>query len=127
METFLSLLYISSLFLGLTCAQSTTLPAPGQPTQQATVEGFVILGSSYVSAQQVRAFHLTRTNRSCEVSIPCQIFLGTPDKVYFIDKVENNPTQINGHPAWASGAHPLSSNQNVSNSNRLKSRMGFGG
>ena len=34
----------------------------------------------------------------------CQIFLGTADKVYFIDKVENNPTQIDDHPAWAEGA-----------------------
>jgi hypothetical protein len=31
------------------------------------------------------------------------MFLGTLDKVYIIDKVENNPTQINGHPAWAQG------------------------
>ena len=31
-----------------------------------------------------------------------QLFLGTLDKVYVIDKTENNPTQINGHPAWAS-------------------------
>lgn len=30
-------------------------------------------------------------------------FLGTPNKVYIIDKVENNPQSINGHPAWASG------------------------
>ena len=58
MGTFLSLLYISSLFLGLTCVQSTTLPAPGQPTQQATL-GFEIIGSSLVSAQQVRTFHST--------------------------------------------------------------------
>lgn len=32
-----------------------------------------------------------------------QLFLGTEDKVYIVDKVENNPTQIKGHPAWASG------------------------
>lgn len=38
--------------------------------------------------------------------MPCQIFLGTLDKVYFIDKVENNPTQIDDHSAWASGAPP---------------------
>jgi hypothetical protein len=29
------------------------------------------------------------------------MFLGNDQKVYFIDKVEGNPTQINGHPAWA--------------------------
>jgi hypothetical protein len=32
-----------------------------------------------------------------------QLFLGTTDKVYIIDKVENNPAQIRNHPAWASG------------------------
>ncbi|TFY58824.1 hypothetical protein EVJ58_g6182 [Rhodofomes roseus] len=30
-----------------------------------------------------------------------QMFLGTQDKVYIVDKTERNPTQINGHPAWA--------------------------
>ncbi|KDR75046.1 hypothetical protein GALMADRAFT_248901 [Galerina marginata CBS 339.88] len=74
---------LSSAFflIALVHAQST-LPAPGQPTHQGNVGGFEIIGNSLVSAQQ--------------------IFLGTPDKVYFIDKVENNPTQIDGHPAWAS-------------------------
>ena len=32
-----------------------------------------------------------------------KLFLGTLDKVYIVDKVENNPTKINGHPAWAAG------------------------
>jgi hypothetical protein len=31
-----------------------------------------------------------------------QMFLGSSDKVYIIDKVEGNPTKINGHPAFAS-------------------------
>jgi len=31
-----------------------------------------------------------------------QMFLGSSDKVYIIDKVEGNPTTINGHPVWAS-------------------------
>jgi len=34
------------------------------------------------------------------------MFLGTLDKVYIVDKVENNPAQVNGHPAWAQGYHP---------------------
>ena len=34
-----------------------------------------------------------------------QLFLGTLDKVYIVDKVENNPTQIDGHPAWAAGRY----------------------
>ncbi len=31
-----------------------------------------------------------------------QMFLGSSDKVYILDKVEGNPTKINGHPAFAS-------------------------
>lgn len=31
-----------------------------------------------------------------------QLFLGAPNKLYFVDKTENNPLQVNGHPAWAS-------------------------
>ncbi|KAN0129788.1 glyoxal oxidase [Lactarius tabidus] len=42
---------------------------------------FEVIGSSLVSAQQ--------------------LFLGTLDKVYIVDKTENNPTPIHGHPAWA--------------------------
>jgi len=63
-------------------AAQTVLPPPGQPAKKGTPGGFEIIGESLVSAQQ--------------------LFLGTEDKVYFIDKVENNPSQINGHPAWAS-------------------------
>ena len=29
------------------------------------------------------------------------MFLGNEDKVYILDKAEGNPTQLNGHPAWA--------------------------
>lgn len=29
------------------------------------------------------------------------MFLGASGKAYILDKVENNPTHINGHPAWA--------------------------
>ncbi|KAN0059682.1 hypothetical protein ACQY0O_008254 [Thecaphora frezii] len=29
------------------------------------------------------------------------MFLGTDRKVYILDKVENNPHRVNGHPAWA--------------------------
>ncbi|KAJ8463198.1 hypothetical protein ONZ45_g17667 [Pleurotus djamor] len=64
-------------------AQSTeTVPQPGQPTISGTPGQFELIGDSLVSAQQ--------------------IFLGTEDKVFFVDKVENNPAQIAGHPAWAS-------------------------
>lgn len=29
------------------------------------------------------------------------MFLGQSSKVYIVDKTENNPLQVNGHPAWA--------------------------
>jgi len=54
----------------------------GQPAQPGQPGQFQIVGNSVVSAQQ--------------------LFLGTADKVYIVDKTEDNPTQINGHPAWAS-------------------------
>ncbi|KAH8814623.1 glyoxal oxidase [Flagelloscypha sp. PMI_526] len=64
-------------------ALAQTLSAPGQPTRSGkTPNTFDVIGSSLVSAQQ--------------------IFLAGNNKVYFVDKVENNPSKINGHPAWAS-------------------------
>ncbi|KAI0745030.1 DUF1929-domain-containing protein [Earliella scabrosa] len=60
----------------------TAVPKPGQPSRSdAPLGGFEIVGDSLVSAQQ--------------------IFLGTTDKVYIIDKTEANPAQVAGHPAWA--------------------------
>ncbi|KAI0697279.1 DUF1929-domain-containing protein [Cytidiella melzeri] len=47
----------------------------------APVGQFEVVGDSLVSGQQV--------------------FLGTLDKIYVVDKTENNPADINGHPAWA--------------------------
>uniref|UniRef100_A0A8H7Y6W4 Copper radical oxidase n=1 Tax=Psilocybe cubensis TaxID=181762 RepID=A0A8H7Y6W4_PSICU len=88
-----SLLLISllSTAVGVLGGSATTLPAPGQPTRTGTIGGFELIGNSLVSAQQ--------------------IFLATPDKVFFVDKVEGNPTQINGHPAWASEWALSSNNQ----------------
>ncbi|KAJ6451816.1 hypothetical protein C8R47DRAFT_1229673 [Mycena vitilis] len=57
---------------------ATTLNPPAQPTSTGLVGGFEIIGNSLVSAQQ--------------------LFLGTPDKVFVLDKVENNAASINGHP-----------------------------
>jgi hypothetical protein len=81
----------------------------GQPGQTSYLNQFQIVGNSLVSAQQVRFFH--QLERSCTYFALFQLFLGTPDKVYVLDKVENNPTQINGHPAWASGTQFLSSSR----------------
>lgn len=73
-------IYMTAL---LTFVQSMpTIPQPDQPMQTGAIGTFNIIGNSLVSAQQ--------------------LFLGTENTVYFIDKVENNPTRINGHPAWAS-------------------------
>ncbi|KAF7315671.1 hypothetical protein MIND_00082700 [Mycena indigotica] len=77
-------------FTALTClaavlaqnASPVTLSPFPQPSSTGVIGGFKVIGKSLVSAQQM--------------------FLGTLDKVYMLDKVENNPTQINGHPAWAS-------------------------
>lgn len=102
----LSSLYISSFFLGLVYCQSATLPAPGQPTHQGTLGTFNIIGSSLVSAQQVQSLSAMHVSTFIK-TYAWQIFVGTPDKVYFVDKVENNPTQINDHPAWASGTLPI--------------------
>lgn len=57
---------------------------PGQPVHAAPSDklgGFEEIGTSGASAQQ--------------------IYLGTANKVYIVDKVENNPLTINDHPAWA--------------------------
>ncbi|KLO12277.1 glyoxal oxidase [Schizopora paradoxa] len=63
-------------------AAASSVCAQTQPASKAaTLGGFSIVGNSIASAQQM--------------------FLGTETRVYIVDKVENNPTQINGHPAWA--------------------------
>lgn len=54
----------------------------GQSPHTDFLNNFEVVGNSYASAQQV--------------------FLGTLDKVYIVDKTENNPWQIKDHPAWAS-------------------------
>lgn len=37
------------------------------------------------------------------------MFLGAASTVYMLDKAENNPAQVNGHPAWAT-AYNINSN-----------------
>ncbi|TFK26100.1 copper radical oxidase [Coprinopsis marcescibilis] len=70
------------LLLATNVSAQATVDTPGQPSRTGVPGGFEIVGESFVSAMM--------------------IFLGTEDKVLFVDKVENNPTQINNHPAWAS-------------------------
>ncbi|EKM74650.1 hypothetical protein AGABI1DRAFT_116791 [Agaricus bisporus var. burnettii JB137-S8] len=86
----LATLAISASVAGSAGAQ-LTIPAPGQPSRKGTIGAFEIIGDSLVSAQQ--------------------LFVGTPETVYFVDKAENNPAQIAGHPAWASEWSLASNNQ----------------
>ncbi|KZT10785.1 copper radical oxidase [Laetiporus sulphureus 93-53] len=72
-------------------AYGQTAATPGQPsTTDAPLGQFVIVGNSIASAQQM--------------------FVGTLDKVYIVDKTERNPTQIDGHPAWGA-EYTLSTNE----------------
>ncbi|CAE6524828.1 unnamed protein product [Rhizoctonia solani] len=72
-----------SALLTAVAADPTVLPAPGQPTKTGTPGTFEIVGNSGVSAQQ--------------------LFLGQGNRVYIIDKTENNPPKVGNpaHPAWA--------------------------
>ncbi|KAJ3574744.1 hypothetical protein NP233_g1539 [Leucocoprinus birnbaumii] len=78
-----SLIYSSLLLVSLRLrgVVGEAAPRPGQPQHKGEPGKFRVVGNSLVSAQQM--------------------FLGTNDKVYIIDKAENNPTQVSGHPAWA--------------------------
>jgi hypothetical protein len=71
-----------AIMLGFWAVVEYVHAGEGQPPQTDHIDQFKIVGNSLVSAQQV--------------------FLGTADKVYIVDKAEDNPQQINGHPAWAS-------------------------
>ncbi|KAB5595241.1 Copper radical oxidase [Ceratobasidium theobromae] len=72
-----------SALLSAVAADPTVLPAPGQPTKSGTPGTFEIVGNSGVSAQQ--------------------LFLGQGNRVYIVDKTENNPPKVGSpsHPAWA--------------------------
>ncbi|KAG8885557.1 hypothetical protein FRB98_001747 [Tulasnella sp. 332] len=62
-------------------ALATTTVRAAQPTYPGDPMNFKVVGDAGISAQQA--------------------FLGTADRIYVIDKTENNPVQVNGHPAWA--------------------------
>ncbi|EPT04572.1 hypothetical protein FOMPIDRAFT_281602 [Fomitopsis schrenkii] len=75
-------MHASIAILVAALARSARAQSPGQPlVSNAPLGKFQAVGNSIASAQQM--------------------FLGTLDKVYIVDKTERNPTQINGHPAWA--------------------------
>ncbi|KZP19871.1 copper radical oxidase [Athelia psychrophila] len=77
-----SLSVASALALYTSSLLPTARAQSGQPDPTDSLNQFKIVGNSLVSAQQV--------------------FLGTVDKVYIVDKTEDNPAKINGHPAWGS-------------------------
>jgi hypothetical protein len=56
------------------------------------------LATPTVLAQQPGTF----VNVGNTLASALMMFLGSSDKVYIIDKVEGNPTKINGHSVWAS-------------------------
>ncbi|KAH7323340.1 glyoxal oxidase [Rhizoctonia solani] len=64
-------------------AAPEVLPKPGQPTKSGKPGTFEIIGDSGVSAMQ--------------------LFLGTENRVYIVDKTENNPPRVGSpeHAAWA--------------------------
>lgn len=104
---------------------ASSAAAQQQPTKKGTANTFEVVGTSGVSAQQVcpvvalaapgRAKVSTTptlVNRcssavqiGCVTSIPTALphYSTTRNQVYIIDKTENNPVQVNGHPAWATG------------------------
>ena len=72
------------LLLFLYALLPLSVHAAGQPTHVGTGPGtWEIVGLTGVSAQQ--------------------LYLGNENKVYIIDKTQNNAATINGHPAWAVG------------------------
>ncbi|KAF8334022.1 DUF1929-domain-containing protein [Cantharellus anzutake] len=72
----------TSLFTSTARADPTPVPPPGQPSRTGPANTFQVIGTSGVSAQQ--------------------LFLGTANKVYVVDKTEDNPLRIKSHPAWGS-------------------------
>ncbi|KAG8678270.1 hypothetical protein FRC08_017927 [Ceratobasidium sp. 394] len=76
-------LALATIFADAVIGDPTVLPAPGQPTKTGTPGTFEIVGNSGVSAMQ--------------------LFLGQDNRVYILDKTENNPSKVGNpsHPAWA--------------------------
>jgi hypothetical protein len=118
---------IPAILAILAISHSPSPAAAQQPTKMGTANTFEVVGTSGVSAQQVLLLVLalvlvpvppTAANPTPPVDVPWHSTPGpshrayrppyTPShllykQVYIIDKTENNPAQVNGHPAWATG------------------------
>lgn len=57
-------------------------------------------GNTQVSAMMVRC--LFSLDFATIPDARLEMFVGNEEKVYMLDKAENNPAQIKGHPAWGS-------------------------
>ncbi|KAF8624940.1 hypothetical protein AX17_006966 [Amanita inopinata Kibby_2008] len=88
----MSCLIIVAIFIEFVYAYATLLPST-QPSRTGYPKAYEIIANSLVSAQQM--------------------FLGTESTVYMLDKTENNPATINGHPAWASEFNLSGNDQRV--------------
>ncbi|KDE02649.1 hypothetical protein MVLG_06808 [Microbotryum lychnidis-dioicae p1A1 Lamole] len=79
-----TILWRTTLSLTLTISMLAPFPSSSrfaQAGRAGKAHTFKIVGETGASAQQ--------------------LFLGTPNKVYIVDKTENNTAQIAGHAAWA--------------------------
>ncbi|KAB5587298.1 hypothetical protein CTheo_9255 [Ceratobasidium theobromae] len=70
-------LVLATAFAARAAAAPDVLPKPGQPTKSGTPGSFEIVGDSGVSAMQ--------------------LFLGQDNRVYIVDKTENNPPKVGSH------------------------------
>ncbi|KAM0746295.1 glyoxal oxidase [Meredithblackwellia eburnea MCA 4105] len=62
-----------------------------------TLFATALISSSVAIAGKANTFAIVgETGASAQ-----QLFLGTENKIYIVDKTQNNPATINGHPAWA--------------------------
>ena len=110
----------------LTAAEQVYGAGHSQPPQTSFLNGFEVVGNSYASAQQV----YTCPAHVVDLFTFSKVFLGTTDKVYIVDKVENNAQQIKGHPVWAAGGwlHPVRPSwlhsASLQNGPRARSRPG---
>ncbi|PWZ00931.1 Glyoxaloxidase 2 [Testicularia cyperi] len=70
------------------------------PFSTSLIKGFVLAAVLLGSAAEAQKAGTMSVVGNSGVSAQ-MMFLGTEQKVYILDKTENNPVKVNGHPAWA--------------------------